>query len=91
LRGCVLQIARLPYKEEQSHITDGFHNLELSAIARFRTGVRNKSTGLVLRCDNSPGGQKPHNWLYLLVDKRNVADIPVHSANAPIWGDELDA
>lgn len=78
------------YKEEESHLTDRFHNLESAAIARFRGGVRNKSTGRSLRCDNSPGGQQPHNWLYLLVDKRDVAGIPVHSVDAALWGDELE-
>jgi hypothetical protein len=76
------------YKEEKEHITDRFHNLERMAITRFRGGVRNKATHRVLRCGNTPGGQEPHHWLYLLVDKREVADIPIHSLNAAIWGDE---
>ncbi|WP_058554171.1 hypothetical protein [Thiohalocapsa sp. ML1] len=79
------------YKEEQSHLGDRFHNLESAAIARFRGGVLNKSTGRLLRCDNTPGGQQPHNWLYLLVDKRDVAGIPRHSDDPALWGDELDA
>ncbi|MCB1175922.1 MAG: GIY-YIG nuclease family protein [Leptospiraceae bacterium] len=75
------------YKEEEDHIEDRFHNLEREAIRRFQRGVRNKATHQVLRCDNEPG-QKPHNWLYILVDKRDVADIPINSSNPGLWGDE---
>lgn len=78
------------HKEESHLITDSFQKLEAAAITRFQGGVLNKATGRVLRCGNAIGGTRPQNWLYLLVDLRDVADIPVHSADPTLWGDEVE-
>ena len=77
------------HKEEINIVSDSFHNLEASAVAQFRAGVINKSTGRVLRCANDVSGSLAKNWLYLLVDKRDVSDIPEHSRETAMWGDEI--
>ena len=73
------------YKEEINIVSDSFHNLEATAVAQFRAGVVNKATGRVLRCGNDVSGSPAKNWLYLLVDKRDVSDIPVNSRDAAMW------
>ena len=77
------------HKEEINIVSDSFHNLEAAAVAQFRGGVINKATNQVLRCGNDASGSPAKNWLYLLVDKRDVSGIPVNSRDAAMWGDEI--
>lgn len=60
-----------------------FQNLEARAIARFRAGVVNPHTGKRLLCANAAGGSLEKRWLYVLVDKRDLAGIPLARPGEP--------
>jgi len=55
-------------------------DLEAMAIAKFRSGILNPTTGRMLRCVNSVSGSAPKQWLYVLLDMKDVSGIPEHSA-----------
>ncbi|MEZ5579154.1 MAG: GIY-YIG nuclease family protein [Candidatus Competibacteraceae bacterium] len=78
------------YKEEINIVSDEFSQpgSHLPWL-QFQGGVVNKATNRVLRCGNDVSGSPAKNWLYLLVDKRDVSDIPVNSRDAAMWGDEI--
>ena len=57
-------------------------DLEAQAIARFRSGVTNPTTGKALRCTNTQGGAPQKQWLYVLLDIKDVSKIPTTSSEA---------
>ena len=75
------------YGEPATHVEDSFHNLERSAVQRFQGGILNPTTNRRFLCDNTPAVSRGKNWLYLLVDKRDVADIPMYRPGSVFVGD----
>lgn len=68
-------------------VANSFHNLEKLAIERFGGGVINPATGARLTCANGPGGSTGKNWLYILVDLPNAAEIPLYRPGS-VWINE---
>lgn len=74
------------HAEEANMVEDSFHNLEMEAIRRFRSGVLNKETNRMLTCANGVPGSRAKNWLYLLVDQQDVSDVPFKRPGS-VWDD----
>ena len=75
------------YGEPAVHVEDSFHNLERLAVQRFQGGILNPTTNRRLICENTPAVSKGKNWLYLLVDKRDIADVPMYRPGSVWAGD----
>ncbi len=75
------------YGEPAPVVSGSFHNLEQTVIERYRAGVMNPATGKTLICGNGQGGSTGKSWLYLLVDKTDVAGIPLYRPGS-VWIDE---